>query len=237
MKSNFNLSFSSALLDIGSCNSNEGLLLLTLIWIAFCLMLWLIIAKTETVNKAKDIFHQKKENLVIWSFGIFISIAVLLYMIKNIPYAVVIVGSILKIVLATFVATKADNLGRNKILWFFLGLLEHFTALIVLGITPKYISNSSLNNAELKMLNEEIQAQLSKLNGLRNSGLLNTEEYNQKIELLKQQYYVKIKPETKTQGANKVPDNKELLFQLQQAYSTGLLTEEEYQEKSTKIVN
>lgn len=205
--------------------------------IAIFFIIWFTIAKIEAMKKVKDLFYKKPENLVGWAIGIFIALLIVFNLAKDMADVVLMLGIVLKIVLASFVSTEAGKLNRNKSLWFVLGLVEHFSAFIVLGLSPKYIAHTSLDKEELMKINEDTQAQLSKLDVLKGSGLLNTEEYNLKIELLKQQYYEKIKPETKTSGTNKLPDNKELLSQLEQAYKAGILTEEEFNLKSQKLTN
>jgi len=221
----------------GESLNEKNLLIDLAVAIAIFFIVWFIIAKIEAVNKVKDLFYKKPESLIGWAIGIFIALLIVFHLAKNMADVVLILGIVLKIVLASFVSTEADKLNRNKSLWFVLGLIEHFSAFIVLGLSPKYIAHTSLDKEELKKINEDTQAQLSKLDGLKNSGLLNTEEYIQKVELLKEQYYEKIKFETKTPGANNVPDNKELLSQLEQAYKAGILTEEEFNLKSQKLTN
>ena len=193
---------------------------------------WLIVANIEATNKIKDLFYNKSENLIAWALGIFFALVLLFHMIRDIPTATVIAVIVFKVILAIFVSNKAFQLGRNKTLWFFLGLLEHFTALIVLGLYPKYITNTSLSKGELKEINQDIQSQLKKLKELMNSGLMSRQEYEQKLILLKEQYYEKCK---KSVSHITVIDNKKLVSQLKQAYKDGLLTEEEYQIKLQKL--
>lgn len=196
-------------------------------------LVWFIIAKLEMSNKVKDLFYKRTESLIGWSIAIFfVCYLVISFLEKILSDGIWVVIIILKFILAFIVSKQASIQGRNKALWFFLGLVEHFTALIVLGLSPKYFANKSLDKLKLKEINKDIQIQGDKLKALKKSNLLSTKEYEQKLILLKEDYYKIINDTLSTQL---ISDNSKFLSQLEQAYKEGILTEDEYQSKIKKI--
>ena len=98
--------------------------------VIFITILTSVIAFTETKYKAKHLFYYKQDNLIVTALILFFGIfAILWYLKANEPklYGSTIFGFILliaKIGIASYVSSKAKELGRNQVLWWILSFLE-----------------------------------------------------------------------------------------------------------------
>ena len=197
-------------------------------------IIFFLIAQIETSTNVRFLFYKKQRSLITEAVFIFLITTVLLYFIKELDGLVytVLFLLLIRVIMAIYVAKKAHQLGRNNILWGFLGFIQFHIALIVLGTNKRLVRSNNTIKTKLISVNEEFLKKKVLLDGLNLSPSL----YRDKLRFLQENYYYKIdninKVEVELKNRNidlKLKDN------LKIAYENEILTESEYLEKLAEL--
>ena len=190
-----------------------------------------IIAFIEGKTKAKNLFYNQQDNLVVTALILFIGIFVIFAFIKSSAPTFYSSGTfgflvlMMKVLIAFFVSSKAKELGRNKILWWILSFLEFHIALIVLSQSKKLLNLKSEPKMKVKELNKSTNSKIDAIKKSTKDGIISENAQKQKISELESEYKSELEiivKETEINNANS---------KLEYALKNGVITEDEYLRK------
>ena len=190
----------------------------------------------ESSNKAIDLIYKSKGHLslaaisldVIFALSIWAALQTGLFEGDDIY----IIGFCVKIIVAFYVAAQAEQIGRSPFLWGMLGCLNFTIVLITLDLSPKFLSTDIASVIKLKELNSETKMKLKQVEKLKSESILNPSEGNSKISAIMKKY----KTQLSVLAANTQNQKKETYKKkIDEAFKSGILTEEEYQNKTRDL--
>ena len=222
-------------------HSATELIIKALLIIFLCFILYKLIAWLEGRGKEKDLTIESQSDLFyilissviinLFLFGYFFS--------KDSSFPIqmiVITALIIKIILAIIVSNSAVRLNRNPTLWFILGFIEYHSALLVLMGSSAFLKTTNTEDENNKNLNETYKNKLNALLELKNNGMLNNDEFQTKRKQIQEEYdnYIQ-KLNIDLNNFNEEKIALEKLQKLKIALEQGIITQEEFDSKSSKI--
>lgn len=221
-------------------NSTTPIILTSFIFIFLTSLIFTGIAYLEKGKKERKLFEDSS-NLIYSAIGLYIFIVILLLILElklNIQInstLMLFIISIIKLIIASYIANIAKKQNRNSTLWFILGFLEFHAAFIALGIGKSIykvpVKNKFLFN-ELKKDTEEKVSSLNEItSNIRKSADSVTlqREYTIPLIKIKREYFSKF---------NKLIEqslNEENIKKYERAYKAGIISEDEYNSKISKL--
>ena len=206
-----------------------------IIFLIFSIILISIVAYVESQSKAEQLFYDEHHNLyktaIILFVGLFIILGLIRITSEDLFYSTpsIIILFVVRIIIASYVSNKANELERNRFLWWFLGFLEFHVALFVLSLSKKLLSLDKKTKLQVIELNKSTNTKLNAINKSTKDGIISENEKSQKTTIIRQAYLTELREINNETSINAT--NSKLEF----AFKNGVITEEEYLKKKEAI--
>lgn len=224
-----------------SSNSVTELIVKTLLIIFFLFILYKLIAWIEGRGKEKDLTIESSTDLFyILISSVIINLFLFGYLFSkdsSFPIQMIIITAfIIKLILAIIVSKSAMRLNRNSTLWFILGFIEYHSALLVLMSSSALLKTINTEDENNKNINETYKNKLNALLELKNTGMLNNDEFQIKRKQIQDEYdnYIQ-KFNINLNIVNEEKIVLEKIKKLKIALEQGIITQEEFDSKSSEI--
>lgn len=210
------------------------------IWSLLVLMLYSIILEfigwLESLTKVPHLFRRQSRHLVgitglifIGLFGVLLAIYV--FFPERYVTISMVVLVIVKIATSIFIAGAAGELGRNRILWFLLGLIEFHVVLLVLSLSKSYLNVLPAFKGPIRSLNKSFKLRRRAINQSVSNRIISKIEGLKKMDDLEKEYdkeLVKLMNQLENRNYNE---------QLNNAFSAGVISQDELLAKRKKEDN
>lgn len=197
-------------------------------------------SNNESKGKPHFLFDNEHDKLIVIGISVVFVHFFLVYVLvvsKILPISEVSLLSLfVRIGLGFYVSNSADSLGRSKVFWGIIGFLDSFVAFVALGASVKLFSHDENTNEQIFIINDKIITKQNAINELKNNGLIDDAEFNNKMQELKSEYFEDVNVviyNNKIENAGEELEYKK--NKLEDALRLGIITEEEYEHKIRKL--
>ncbi len=220
------------------------IIITTLVFISIVSVLFTGIAYIERGNKERKLF-QNTNGLIYTSISLFLLITVLLLILEHsfdiqmgssLMYAIL---SIIKLIMALYVANRAKEQNRNYTLWFILGILESHASLVALALGKTIYKVPSTSKPLFKELANSTKEKISSLKELTsdvrksNNSIAIGHEYDIPLMKIKRAYSNEFEELLKL--IQQEEHRNTSLQQYERAYKAGIMNKEDYESKVSKL--
>lgn len=140
-------------------------------------------------------------------------------------------------VLAVLAAKVAIDNRRSMFAWFTIALIEPTFSILAISTLPGLIRSSNMFSREIKFINQKCIENINTIKKLRESELLSKEDFEKKQTDLKLKYEMQMQMILANQEEKMMKiEQKNLLNKLEAAYSSGVLTKEEFTVKKEQLL-
>lgn len=141
-----------------------------------------------------------------------------------------------RVLFALLSAKVATDKRRNLFGWFLVTLIEPTFSLLAISTVPGLIKSSNMFSREIKFINQKYIENLQTIRKLREAELLSKADFEKKQADLKLKYEMQLHLILANQQEKMMKiEKKNLLHKLEVAYSSGVLTKEEYLAKKEQL--
>ncbi len=220
------------------------IIITTLVFISIVSIVFTGIAYIEKGNKERKLF-QNTNSLAYLSIGLFLLITILLLTLEYsfdiqmgspLMYAIL---SIIKLIMALYVANKAREQNRSYALWFILGLLEFHASLVALALGKSIYKVPSASKPLFKELTKSTKEKISSLKELTsdvrksNNSIEIGNEYDIPLMKIKREYSNEFEKLLKC--THQEEHRNTSLQKYERAYKAGIMNKEDYESKVSKL--
>ncbi len=143
-----------------------------------------------------------------------------------------------RVLFAILAAKVATDKTRSLFGWFVISLIEPTFSLLAISTVPGLIKSSNMFSREIKFINQKYIENHNTIKKLLDSDLLSKADFLKKQADMKLKYEMQMHMILANQQEKMMKiEKKNLLNKLESAYSSGVLTKEEYIAKKDQLVN